>query len=190
MAKKGPVTPVVNCLLRAAALCPLQISSVTQSTGLQLFDGSVRKYFAGLDNDSKTEELRRIVGYMRRQDLVTDTDDTLKLTDKGRRRLQKLAVEDLEIEQPRKWDGLWRICFYDVPESKKHGRDELTARLKQLGCYQLQRSVWLHPFPYDDALQTICGLYGLKDFVTYIEASSINNEADLHIQFPGLRNNC
>lgn len=45
-----------------------------------------------------------------------------------------------------KWDGLWRIVVYDVPEEKSAERNYLRRRLKELGFRLWQKSTWITPF--------------------------------------------
>ncbi len=50
---------------------------------------------------------------------------------------------------PKKWDGIWRVVVFDVPEVKKNIRDELRRGIRLYGFHQLQQSVWVYPYPCD-----------------------------------------
>lgn len=49
--------------------------------------------------------------------------------------------------QSRKWDGLWRVIIYDVPEKKKLVRNQLRMMLTKYGYSLWQKSVYLTPHP-------------------------------------------
>jgi DNA-binding MarR family transcriptional regulator len=89
------------------------------------------------------EETRRgrIVGY--------------QLTDRGREYLVRRELQSVELAQPRKWDGKWRLVTFDVPEKRRHLRDHLRAHLTRLGFYPLQQSVWLYPYPCEEVVRLI-----------------------------------
>lgn len=70
-----------------------------------------------------------------------------KLTEIGKERIAKYNVESLEIKKPKKWDGKWRLVIFDIPNKKKFARELFREKLKNLGFYQLQESVFIHPFP-------------------------------------------
>ncbi|MEW6407626.1 MAG: hypothetical protein AB1465_02970 [Patescibacteria group bacterium] len=67
------------------------------------------------------------------------------LTKKGTVKAKKIAIEDIFIKIPFHWDRKWRIVIFDVPESLRQVRDLLRLKLKQLGFYRLQGSVWIFP---------------------------------------------
>jgi CRISPR-associated endonuclease Cas2 len=115
-----------------------------------------------------------------------DYQHGLVLTDKGRRRAIKAELDSLAVKTPKTWDRKWRIIFYDVPKEFKTGRDSLTRRLKQLGFYQLQRSVWVHPFKCRKEVETLSANYGIEQFVSYIETSYIDKQEVLEKKFPNI----
>jgi DNA-binding transcriptional regulator PaaX len=51
-----------------------------------------------------------------------------------------------------KWDGLWRVIIYDIPESGKSKRDQLRAMLQKYGYGLWQKSVYLTPHPVTAAI--------------------------------------
>jgi phenylacetic acid degradation operon negative regulatory protein len=80
----------------------------------------------------------------------------LKLTDAGRKKLPPFHNPTKQWET--KWDGIWYVIIFDVPESERHYRDSLRRFLKKLHMGCLQKSVWVTPRDirpeYDDLEQT------------------------------------
>ncbi|MEA2068103.1 MAG: PaaX family transcriptional regulator C-terminal domain-containing protein [Verrucomicrobiota bacterium] len=56
-----------------------------------------------------------------------------------------------------KWNGIWYMLIFDVPEKERHYRDTLRGFLKHLRMGCLQKSVWVTPrdirLEYDDLEQ-------------------------------------
>lgn len=73
----------------------------------------------------------------------------VELTEKGKRKAMQLRFDDLTIAKPKNWDGIWRIVIFDIPNKKTNARDALRFKLRDLGFYQLQKSVWVFPYPCD-----------------------------------------
>lgn len=44
---------------------------------------------------------------------------------------------------PKKWNGIWTIVIFDIPEKNRQTRREIRYYLKHLGFVQWQRSVWV-----------------------------------------------
>ncbi len=187
MPKSTKISPIVDGLLRVAAMGGLAATMLVTPNALQLLDKPLRDYFSKLDDRGKQRELKRLTTYMRSNGLVSGSyEHGLEITDKARERLTQRSIDELAIDQPDCWDKQWRIVFYDIPEKHKAGRDALTSKLRELGCYQLQRSVWLHPFPCKEIIETIASSHELESYITYIETSFINNEQALFRQFAHL----
>lgn len=187
MTKRSDITPIVDGILRVVALGGLTATILVAPGAVLLLDKPLRKYFARLDSRSQQREMRRILAYMKRQALVTeDYEHGMQISKKARKRLEKIDFDSLSIKSPPKWDKRWRILFYDIPESHKKARDKLAFKLRKLGCQQLQRSVWVHPFPCEEQVAHIALLYDVDSYITFIETSHINNAKALEERFSHL----
>ncbi|MBU2036597.1 hypothetical protein KJ866_00075 [Patescibacteria group bacterium] len=100
----------------------------------------------------------------------------LKITPKGRRLFIKKRMRDLKIKKQQKWDRLWRIVMFDIPNNLGIKRDIFRQKLKNLGFYQFQKSAYIIPYPCQQELEATLEYYNLYDYVTYIEATHISGE--------------
>ena len=100
----------------------------------------------------------------------------VRLTERGKRKIKEFQFENLKIERPKKWDGIWRIIIFDIPEKKKIGREALRNKLKDLGFYQLQESVFAFPYPCEPEIEFIVEFFDLSSYVNFIETSKIKND--------------
>lgn len=87
----------------------------------------------------------------------------IRLTEKGKKKVSWLQIDSLKIKRPKKWDKKWRIVIFDISHLKKFYRDVLRGKLKELGFYPLQKSVWIHPFNCSDEINLIKDFLGLTD---------------------------
>ncbi len=109
----------------------------------------------------------------------TSSGSEVKLTEKGQLTVLKFNLEDLKIETPNKWDGKWRIVFFDISEKHKKARNFLERKLKSLNFYSMQESVFIHPFPCDKQIKFIREIIGVPHDVKYGVLDMVENGEDL-----------
>lgn len=85
----------------------------------------------------------------------------ISLTEEGKRRAGIYQINALRVKKPKHWDRRWRIVIFDVPHENRFIREALRGLLKQLGFYQLQKSVWIHPFDCTDEIFLVSSFFGL-----------------------------
>ena len=107
----------------------------------------------------------------------------LMLTEEGKRRVVQFHPESMRIQKPQQWDGLWRMVFFDIPESKKKGRDALSTLLKRLEFYPMQKSVFVHPFECKDEVNFVTEMFGLVPYVRFVRVKDIDIALDLKRRF-------
>jgi DNA-binding transcriptional regulator PaaX len=184
MGRNKETSAAVDGLLKFAAFGGILAAGLVAPNMAKALDKPTQKYFDHLDKRAREREMRRIVQLMKRQSLIKgDYEHGLTITKKGKQRAEKARLDSLQIPKPAKWDRKWRIIFYDIPEKHKKGRDSLTAKLKDVGFYQLQKSVWVHPFPCRDEVEAVCLSYGIDKYVSYIETSYIDKQKLLEKKF-------
>lgn len=86
----------------------------------------------------------------------------IKVTDDGKRKLIEIELQNARIKTPARWDGKWRLVFFDIPHSERLTRDAVRRKLKELGFLQIQKSVYLHPYECYAIIQTIQNFYRIK----------------------------
>lgn len=178
MADRETTAKVVDEVIVLLATSAAIASAMVLPNILIGLDKPLRLLYQKMDKRARDREARRIVYNMKAQGyLVGSYDHGLQLTDKARVRLERIVLDKLQIEPMHSWDHTWRITLYDIPEEHKAARNALHDRLRMVGCFQLQRSVWITPFPCRDIVETISSQYGVDEYVTYFEATHLDNEA-------------
>lgn len=77
-------------------------------------------------------------------------DGMLSLTPIGEAALRRLELSEYKLRRPKRWDGLWRILIFDIPEKRRELRDKVRRTLSAIGFIRVQQSVWLYPYDCED----------------------------------------
>lgn len=136
---------------------------------------SARKEWSEISSRSLHEAIRNLyrsqmIDYKEGSDGIV----TMTLTVDGKRKVLKYDLEKIEIKKPSRWDGLWRIIMFDIPENKKIARNALGFKLRKLGFYPLQKSVYAHPFDCKDEIDFIAEIFEVKPYVRFVLAKDID----------------
>lgn len=75
--------------------------------------------------------------------ISTRGDAVLRIKARGGRLLNQ-AMPFRKLQRKR-WDGVWRLVVFDIPEKRKTSRDMLRMKLKSLGFGMWQKSVYVTP---------------------------------------------
>lgn len=190
MSRNTVTNEVTDRLLMAIAAGGVVSLTLLAPNAMRAFDKPLKRYFKRFEERQADREYQRLIRNMKRQGLIKRTADDyehgIQLTRKGKQRAQKAVIEQLAITSQERWDHKWRIVFYDIPEQHKAARDHLTRKIKTLGFWQLQRSVWIHPYPCLEEISVVAEAFGVSKYVTYIETSYIDAEDRLISRFPYL----
>ncbi len=177
MGRNEATSAIVESILKITATGATLTLALLAPNAVIALEKPLKKYFSHLEEQDRQREIKRVASYMKSYGLVSGTyEHGLQITKEGLQRLQQLEFDNLHVSSPRRWDHIWRIVFYDIPEDRKAGRDALTRKLQSLGFSQLQRSVFIHPFPCREVIETITTTFAIHEFVSYIETPYIDNQ--------------
>jgi DNA-binding transcriptional regulator PaaX len=107
-----------------------------------------------------------------------DGSFTLSLTKEGKLRVLTYHFQKMRIKREN-WDGKWRIVVFDIPEKIKRARDALREKLKDLGFYELQKSVFVFPYECREEIEFVIEFFNLRKYVRIGVLESIDNELHL-----------
>ena len=109
--------------------------------------------------------------------------DVVEITENGRKEVLKYKVDEIKIKEQKRWDGIWRVIMFDIPESKKIARDGLTLKLIKMGCAPIQKSVFITPYECEKEIKFIGEYFGVLKHIIFLETKKINNEDLLRDEF-------
>ena len=102
-----------------------------------------------------TRSLKNLVasGYVEKLD--SGRENYLRLTKKGKIKLDTLHLTGEDTLVPTIWDGFWRIIILDLPEERKSERESLRYLLKKANFICIKNTVWISPLPYENLFTNI-----------------------------------
>ncbi len=155
---------ILNILLGIGLLT----TAVVAPNALQLF-----KYFTPKNNRDRWKIKQTFIrlennGFVKKK--ITKGEDYYTLTLLGDKRAKRYKLDSMKIKSQKKWDGLWRVVMFDVPEDKKQARRAINLVLKKLGCVQYQKSVFISPFPCVKEIDFIGECFDARKYLRVITA--------------------
>lgn len=188
MARQTLRVQVADALIDALAVGSMVGTTLVAPNAAQVI-GKV--YLRHLGKRERERELRSIMRYLQRQDLITirETNDgyLVTITKKGKTRHTRFQFENLRVPAANNWDGKWRIVMFDIPEKYTVARRALTHKLKDAGFRLLQKSAWVHPFDCREQVELIKYVYPeVASYVVFVETDSIDNHNQLVKDFQSI----
>lgn len=135
-----------------------------------------RRYLIKIVHEFKNE---RLVDYCEKQDGNVE----IILSEKGKKKVLEFDIDKIKIIKPIRWDGKWRVVFFDIPEKRRAERNILRNKLKELGFEELQKSIFLYPYPCLDEINFVTEYFQLRNLVRYGEMINISNEEEFKLKF-------
>ena len=156
--------------------------------------GSPKRYFKILKGiseewkDIEDQSIKRSIKRLYESKIIREKQNsdgtiTMVLTSKGKEKALTFDLDNIEIKRPKEWDKKWRIVLFDIPEKKRKVRKALGYHLKNLDFFEFQKSVFVHPYDCDNEINFLIEFYGIRKFVRFIEAHSVDNELHLKKHF-------
>lgn len=109
----------------------------------------------------------------------------IELSPEGKRRARHYRLETLSIKKPKMWDKKWRVVAYDIPESKRALRLELSQKLAMLGFVEVQQSVYAHPYECMNEITFLAETYDAGPYIRRMLVDHIDNQETLLRTFRG-----
>lgn len=141
----------------------------------------IEDYFGWRNFDRKkfSNDLKRLEREGMVETYFEKNKNLVKLSKKGKHKVGLILAEEYKFIYPKSWDGKWRIIIFDIPNAKNRNRDIFRAKLKEIGCIQLQESVFVLPFDCKEIVDYFKNLFEIQKCVQYIVAEKIEMELDL-----------
>lgn len=165
--------------------------------GVLVIGAMAPNIFSSFDHFHKGKSLSRkfdkrkvqySVAYLRKKKLITcikkEKNATLvQITKDGTKRLRRFIMDELTIGKPPKWDGKWHVIIFDIPEYFKVARNALRRKLQELGFRQLQRSVFIYPYPAEDEVLFIASLFDVERYIEILTVEKMLHDKELRSFF-------
>ena len=142
------------------------------------------KEFSKYKNQKEKQKVYNALKYLKQKKLVDITEKPngilVKITTKGYELVEFYeSIEKMKIKQPEKWDRKFRLVIFDIPAKKQGARVALLQKLKDMGFYMLQKSIWVHPYDCVNEIATLRKLFEVEPYVKIITTQAIEEEYKL-----------
>lgn len=111
-------------------------------------------------------------------EVIKEKDEKIivRLTKKGKQYVREFSIDNLSILKPKKWDKKWRMVIFDIPNKFNMARLALRNKIKELGFYKLQKSVWIYPYPCEDEILFVANFFNVESFIEILTVESLLRE--------------
>jgi DNA-binding transcriptional regulator PaaX len=126
--------------------------------------------------------------YRKLIEIIQEGDEKFKvqLTNKGQKRVKEFFFEFLEIKKPKRWDGKWRVLVFDIPSKPKiynQARNAMRNKIKDLGFFQMQKSVWVYPYECEDEILFVAELFQVQKHIEILTVEKLLHEEKIKREF-------
>ena len=99
-------------------------------------------------------------------------NDYFVFTKRGQNWLQHSFIRYFYMKNGGVWDRKWRIIIFDIPQELHRERIKFRRKLKSMGFFMLQKSVFVFPYPCNEEITDLSNILGVTDYVDIIIAES------------------
>jgi len=106
------------------------------------------------------DTIRRAITHMRSRGWIKGN---LMVTTQGQKRLNTFIPEARKY--PKRWEGVWYMVSFDIPERIAWKRNNLRTSLGRMGFGKLHASLWISPYNFLGDVVKYCKSEQLQKFV-------------------------
>lgn len=145
--------------------------------------GAMGRYNRSGRYHNQYKSFRRLVHYAQKKNYIkvhkVKNEEVVELQKEGRKLMYYYLLQNLRVVPVKKWDKKWRLVIFDISNDKNTLRDFLRRKLKDLRFKQIQKSVFLSPWPCKRGIDFLKQALRLRVQIVYMEVNYIENEEEL-----------
>lgn len=123
--------------------------------------------------------IRELLKKLYQKKVINLGGEEVKLTSRGRKILKDIEMREMEIPRPKKWDGVWHLVSYDIPNRLNKKRDYFRSVLKRWQFYQIQKSLWVYPFECKEEIAVLAQYLKIEPYVVVMTTDLLVNEEEV-----------
>ena len=172
---------VVEVILSILLVVGVLAVATTMPNAVQLF-----KYF-GRKTPDEQWRIRRSFSRLEKRGLIgrrsVRGQEYYILTPAGNDLAMRYKLKEMTIKRQKKWDGLWRLVMFDIPENKRPARRAIGYAIQKLGCLQYQKSVFITPYPCEEEIDFAGECFGVRKHIRIITAKDVEDIGNIKKHF-------
>ena len=179
-----PRGDIVKTILRVIQTAGLITVALVAPNAIQLFGRAERKRKRPISR----WEINRALGGLKRRGYIQyqhtrQGEQIVRLTATGIQQVAKLHLADIQIPVPKHWDGKWRLVLFDIPHAERNARTAVRRKLQELGFYQVQKSVYVHPFECYSSIKSVQDFYHVQPYLYYAVVDRLEGDKRYRYHF-------
>ncbi len=161
------------------------IIEVVRVTGIIFSRQSLNKKEVLIEFGFDPWKVNKTIRRFEHSGFLKSSGEKLHMTEKGLVHFQRYQLNAIHFEpDAKKWDGVWRLLLFDVPERDKYLRNALRRKLKEWKFKQIQKSVFVTPYDCTKELKELVDLLSIDAYVHIIPTNSMGDiEKNLRSHF-------
>lgn len=105
------------------------------------------------------------------------------ITKAGKKKFLEYKIDNMKLRRSVVWDKKWRVVLFDIPVKKNRARSALSRKLKDLGFYSLQKSVFISPYECEDEIDFIGLVFNVRKHILFLRIGSFDGDRFLKKYF-------
>ena len=107
------------------------------------------------------------------------------LTHRGKLLIREYDIDNIKLQRPEKWDEMWRVIIYDIPVAQRKASNAFRQKIRAMGLFQLQRSVWVSPYECLSEIEFIATVFDINidRCICYFKTKNIPKEKEIKKHF-------
>lgn len=160
-----------------AASSPYFLSNIAE----EFFNEALPKLIKARARKLRELKKRKLISFKQ----LSKGEVRIELSKDGQRLLRQYNLDSMQIKKPDKWDGKWRIIIYDIPQYQRRASNAFNQKLRDLGLFKLQKSVWVSAYDCMPELEFLCTIFDIDidNCVHYFHSREIPIESELRKHF-------
>ncbi len=165
---------ILKCLGNSGEIAFQEILNPRRGLGASIRKIKSMPDISAIYEDLKNIEmnsLRTVIWRLKQKGLLTNKEGLLSLTETGAATINNNPMRE------NRWDGKWRMIFFDIPENRRGQRNWLRAQLKNQEFRMVQQSVFIGKAPLDQATFEHINELGLGHCLRMMTVGEIDDES-------------
>lgn len=122
----------------------------------------------------KRRDFNKRIEKLKNSKIIYLSGNTVRLSLEGQQLFKLYEVDKLKIKK-HKWDQIWRVVSYDIPNKYKKEREYFRRKLLELGFIKIQESLMLVPYKCKKEIAVIAQNLKISPYVIYLTTKKLPN---------------
>ncbi len=129
------------------------------------------------------KRVTKILTKLEKNGLIILGGEKIILTNRGKQLQKIINLEEIILNKPTIWNGIWQIISYDIPENNRHNRDYFRHTIERWGFKKVQKSLWVYPFDCREEIAVLAEELNILPHIMLMNTNKMPNQNVLEEYF-------